>query len=124
MNEIKVSVSIILRGSILLTQEEAETLEKEQPKSGFEKHTQVVENPNGKDRQVIHYQTRKCRTACQSVKICKEAYFHMIDKSACPEWEKMNKWTSKSNKERLESHLQKLTEHLGGISFTYKVFED
>ena len=48
----------------------------------------------------------------------------MIDKSACPEWEKMNKWTSKSNKERLESHLQKLTEHLGGISFTYKVFED
>lgn len=124
MNEIKVSVSIVLQGSILLTQEEAETLEKEQPKSGFEKHTQVVENPNGKNKQVIHYQTRKCRTACQSVKLCKEAYLHMIDKSACPEWEKMNKWTSKSNKERLESHLQKLTEHLGGISFTYKVFED
>ena len=42
MNEIKVSVSVILRGSILLTQEEAETLEKEQPKSGFNKQTQVV----------------------------------------------------------------------------------
>lgn len=125
MNEIKVSVSIILRGSILLTQEEAETLEKEQPKSGFERHTQVVEDPNNrKDRQVIHYQTRKCRTASQSVKLCKEAYLHMIDKSACPEWEKVSKWVAKSNKERLESHLQRLTEHFGGISFTYKVFED
>lgn len=124
MNEIKVSVSIILRGSILLTQEEAETLEKEQPKSGFEKHTQVVEDPNGKDRQVIHYQTRKCKTASQSVKLCKEAYLHMIDKGACPEWMKKNKWATMSKKERLESHLQRLTEHLGGISFTYKVFED
>lgn len=124
MNEIKVSVSIVLRGSILLTQEEAETLEKEQPKSGFEKHTQVVENPNGKDRQVIHYQTRKCRTASQSVKLCKEAYLYMIDKNSCPEWEKTKKWSTMSKKERLESHLQRLTEHLGGISFTYKVFED
>lgn len=125
MNEIKVSVSIVLRGSILLTQEEAETLEKEQPKSGFEKHTQVVENPkNRKDRQVIHYQTRKCRPASQSVKLCKEAYLNMIDKSACPEWVKKNKWASMSEKERLEAHLQRLTEHLGGISFTYKVFDD
>lgn len=125
MNEIKVSVSILLPGSILFTQEEAETLEKEQPNSGFEKHTQVVENPkNRKDRQVIHYQTRKCRPASQSVKLCKEAYLHMIDKSACPEWMKISKWAAMSKKERLESHLQKLTEHLGGISFTYKVFED
>lgn len=125
MIEPKVSVSIVLQGSVLLTQEEAETLEKEQPNSGFEKHTQVVENPkNKKDRQVIHYQTRKCRTASQSIKLCREAYFHMIDKSACPEWEKVGQWASKSNKERLESHLQRLTEHLGGISFTYKVFED
>lgn len=125
MNEIKVSVSIILPGSILLTQEEAETLEKEQSNSGFEKHSQIVENPkNRKDRQVIHYTTRKCRTASQSVKLCKEAYLHMIDKLACPEWEKRNKWIAKSDKERLESHLQRLTEHLGGISFSYKVFED
>lgn len=125
MNEIKVSVSIILRGSILLTQEEAETLEKEQPNSGFEKHTQVVENPeNRKDRQVIHYQTRKCRPASQSVKLCKEAYLHMIDKDECPEWMKISKWAAMSKKERLEAHLQRLTEHLGGLSYTYEVFDD
>lgn len=125
MNEIKVSVSIVLQGSTLFTQEEAETLEKEQPKSGFKKHTQVVENPkNRKDRETIHYQTRKCRPANQSVKLCKEAYLYMIDKDACPEWVKKNKWATMSKKERLESHLQRLTEHLGGTSYTYKVFED
>lgn len=125
MNEIKVSVSIVLPGSILFTQEEAETLEKEQSSKGFEKHTQVVENPNNrKDKQTIHYQTRKCRTACQSIKIYKESYLYMTGKSSCPEWEKINKWSGMSKKERLESHLQRLTEHLGGISFTYKVFED
>lgn len=124
MNEIKVSVSIVLRGSILFTQEEAETLEKEQPNSGFDKQTQVVTDHKGKNRQTIHYQTRKCRPASQSIKLCKEAYLHMIDKSACPEWVKKNKWATMSKKERLESHLRRLTEHLGGISFTYKVFED
>ena len=123
MNEIKVSVSVILRGSILLTQEEAETLEKEQPKSGFNKQTQVVTDDEG-HKKIIYYQTRKCRPASQSIKLCKEAYLHMIDKSACPEWAKMNKWASMSKKERLESHLQRLTEHLGGLSYTYKVFDD
>ena len=85
MNEIKVSVSIVLQGSILFTQEEAETLEKEQSGSGFDNQTQVIENLNGKGRTVIHYKTRKCRPACQSVKLCKEAYLYMIDRNSCTE---------------------------------------
>ena len=124
MNEIKVSVSIVLQGSILFTQEEAETLEKEQSGSGFDNQTQVVKNLNGKGGKVVHYKTRKCRPACQSVKLCKEAYLYMIDKNSCPEWEKTKKWNSMSKKERLESHLKRLTEYFGGTSFTYKIFED
>ena len=124
MNEIKVSVSIVLQGSILFTQEEAETLEKEQPGSGFDNQTQVVKNLNGKGGKVVHYKTRKCRPACQSVKLCKEAYLYMIDKNSCPEWEKTKKWATMSKKERLESHLKRLTEHFGGTSFSYKIFED
>ena len=124
MNEIKVSVSIVLQGSILFTQEEAETLEKEQSGSGFDNQTQVVKNLNGKGGKVVHYKTRKCRPACQSVKLCKEAYLYMIDRNSCPEWEKTKKWTTMSKKERLESHLKRLTEHFGGTSFSYKIFED
>lgn len=124
MNEIKVSVSIVLQGSILFTQEEAETLEKEQSGSGFDNQTQVVENLNGKGGRVVHYKTRKCRPACQSIKLCKEAYLYMIDRNSCPEWEKTKKWAAMSKKERLESHLQRLTEHFRGTSYTYKIFED
>ena len=124
MNEIKVSVSIVLQGSILFTQEEAETLEKEQSGSGFDNQTQVVKNLNGKGGKVVHYKTRKCRPACQSVKLCKEAYLYMIDRNSCPEWEKTKKWATMSKKERLESHLKRLTEHFGGTSYTYQVFED
>ena len=124
MNEIKVSVSIVLQGSILFTQEEAETLEKEQSGNGFDNQTQVVENFNGKGRMVVRYKTRKCRPACQSVKLCKEAYLYMIDRNSCPEWEKTKKWNSRSKTERLEAHLQRLTEHFGGTSFSYKIFED
>lgn len=124
MNEIKVSVSIVLQGSILFTQEEAETLEKEQSGSGFDNQTQVVKNLNGKGEKVVHYKTRKCRPACQSVKLCKEAYLYMIDKNSCPEWEKTKKWATMSKKERLESHLKRLTEYFGGTSFSYKIFDD
>ena len=124
MNEIKLSVSIVLQGSTLFTQEEAETLEKEQSGSGFDNQTQVVENLNGKGGRVVHYKTRKCRPACQSVKLCKEAYLYMIDRNSCPEWEKTKKWAAMSKKERLESHLQRLTEHFRGTSYTYKIFED
>lgn len=84
----------------------------------------ALTNENGKNRRAIPYFTRKCRPASQSIRLCKEAYLNMIDKSACPEWEKMNKWAFMSKKERLESHLQRLTEHFGGLSYTYKVFED
>ena len=54
----------------------------------------------------------------------KEAYEYMIDKNSCPSWSKPGKWAAMSEKERLEAHLQRTVEHLGGISYTYQVFED
>lgn len=125
MNEIKVSVSIILQGRVLLTQEEAETLEKEQPGTGFENHTQIVtDSKNKKNKHIIHYSTVKQKTVMQSIKFCKEAYKYMTAKDYCPEWEKMKNWSTMSKKQRLESHIKRLMEHLGGISYSYKIFED
>ena len=54
----------------------------------------------------------------------KEAYEYMIDKGSCPSWSKPGKWAAMSEKERLEAHLQRTVEHLGGVSYTYQVFED
>ena len=118
MIDAKVIVSITLPGRIMFNQKEAEAFEEAQPSSGFDKHKKIAENLNNKDKKVIYYYTRKCKPAYQSVNLTKEAYLYMIDKFSCPEWHTMSK------KERLESHLQRLTEHLAGTSFTYTVFVD
>ena len=54
----------------------------------------------------------------------KEAYEYMIDKDSCPSWSKPSKWAAMSEKKRLEAHLQRTVEHLGGTLYTYQVFED
>lgn len=139
MNEIKVNLSIVLRGSTMFSKEEClkTTQETITNKNGrkrtvvktvedwekMEKHTMRVGCINTKP-EIIVFHTRKCKPATQSINMNKDAYEEMTSKSICPAWVKPGKWNMMSRKERLESHLQKITEHLGGVSFTYQVFED
>lgn len=139
MSEIKLSLSIELRGSTMFSKEEClktthKVIEKK-TKAGkiykktievkvedwdkMEKHTMRVTNP-----EIITFHTRKCKPATQSLNMSKEAYEYMIDKDSCPSWSKPGKWAAMSEKERLEAHLQRTVEHLGGTSYTYQVFED
>ena len=139
MNEIKVNLSIVLRGSTMFSKEEClkTTQETITNKNGrkrtvvktvedwekMEKHTMRVKGINTKP-EIIVFHTRKCKPATQSINMNKDAYEEMTSKSICPVWVKPSKWNMMSRKERLESHLQKITEHLGGVSFTYQVFDD
>lgn len=140
MSEIKLSLSIELRGSTMFSKEEClkTTQETITTKNGrkrtvtkvvedwdkMEKHTMRVTDTNGTNPEIITFHTRKCKPATQSLNISKEAYEYMIGKDSCPSWSKPSKWTAMSEKERLEAHLQRTVEHLGGISYTYQVFED
>lgn len=90
----------------------------------MEKHFMRVANTNGTNPEIITFHTRKCKPAKQSLNMSKEAYEYMIDKDSCPSWSKPGKWAAMSEKERLEAHLQRTVEYLGGISYTYQVFED
>ena len=90
----------------------------------MEKHTVRVTDKNGANPEIITFHTRKCKPATQSLNISKEAYEYMINKDSCPSWSKPGKWSAMSEKERLEAHLQRTVEHLGGASYTYQVFED
>ena len=140
MSEIKLSLSIELRGSTMFSKEEClkTTQEDITTKNGrkrtvtkvvedwdkTEKHTVRVTDKNGANPEIITFHTRKCKPATQSLNISKEAYEYMIDKDSCPSWSKPGKWAAMSEKERLEAHLQRTVEHLGGASYTYQVFED
>lgn len=140
MSEIKLSLSIELRGSTMFSKEEClkTTQETITAKNGrkrtvtkvvedwdkMEKHTMRVTDKDGTNPEIITFHTRKCKPATQSLNMSKEAYEYMIDKDSCPSWSKPGKWAAMSEKERLEAHLQRTVEHLGGISYTYQVFED
>lgn len=144
MSEIKLNLSIELPGSTMLSKEEClkttrKVIEKK-TKAGkiykktievkvedwdkMEKHSMRVANINGPSPEIITFHTRKCKPATQSLNMSKEAYEYMINEDSCPSWSKPGKWTAMSEKERLEAHLQRTVEYLGGISYTYQVFED
>ena len=144
MNEIKLNLSIELPGSTMLSKEEClkttrKVIEKK-TKAGkiykktievkvedwdkMEKHSMRVANIKGTNPEIITFHTRKCKPATQSLNMSKEAYEYMINEGSYPSWSKPGKWAAMSEKERLEAHLQRTVEYLGGISYTYQVFED
>lgn len=122
-NEIKVSLSVVLQGRTMLSQEAAKALE-EQGLAGYDEFNMKVSDAKGQNREVIHVKTRKSAPASQLLNISKEGYDAMTDKENVPYWSKAETWAGMNAKMRLEAHLQKICESLGGTSYTYQVFED
>ena len=96
----------------------------ENASNGFNRFKIEVSGPKGEDREVLVVQTRKNVPASQSLHIGKDAYDAMVDKEMRPYWYKAGTWAGMNDKMRLEAHLKRIAEGLGGISFTYQVFED
>lgn len=144
MNEIKVSLTIVLSGSMMFSKEEClKTTQKvieKKTKTGrtykktievqvedwdkTDKHTMKVTGPDTSDSEIITFHTRKSKPASQSVNICKEAYEYMTSKDGCPPNVKPFIWVKLKPMQRLEAHLKLVCEQLGGSSYTYKVFDD
>lgn len=140
--EVKVSLTMELPGAIMWLKEEClktthKVIEKKTKAGKIYKKTIKVKVEDwdkmdehsirvagGFKPQVITFHTRKCKPAAQSLNISKEAYEYMIDKDSYPSWSKPGKWSAMSEKERLEAHLQRTVEYLGGTSYTYQVFEN
>ena len=108
MSEIKLSLSIELQGSTMLSKEEClktthKVIEKK-TKAGkvykktikvkvedwdkMEKCSMKVTNRDDTNPEIITFYTRKCKPATQSLNMSKEAYEYMIDKDSCPSWSK------------------------------------
>ena len=141
-NEIKVSLNIILPGRVMLSKAEClKTTQKEitrKRKNGqsYKKVVDVqVEDPdkmdkdtirvtdNGKNYETLTVYTRKCKPATQSINLYKDTYDYMVSKE-CPEWCKVSMWNQMGKKARLEAHLKRIAEHLGGKLQSYQVFDD
>lgn len=124
-NEIKVSLSVTLQGSVMLSQEQAKALEEEKVGTGYDTFNMRVEGlkDGKKDAKTITVETRKCKPANQSLNLSVDAYNYMIGKEA-PYFVKARDWERLTKKQRLEAHLKRIVEGLGGVSFTYAVLDN
>ena len=125
MNEIKVSLSIVLQGSIMYSQEQAKALEEEKVGTGYDAFSMRVEGlkKDKKDTETITVKTRKCKPAGQSLNLSMDAYEYMIGEEA-PYFVKPRDWGRLTKKQRLETHLKRIAEGLGGVSFTYAILDN
>ena len=121
-NEIKVSLSVTLQGSVMLSQEQAKALEEEKVGTGYDTFSMRVEGKKS-DGKTITVKTRKCKPAGQSLNLSMDAYEYMIGKEA-PYFVKPRDWEKLTKKQRLEAHLKRICEELGGVSFTYAVLDN
>ena len=78
---------------------------------------------NGFNKETITIYTRKCKPATQSINLYKDTYDYMVSKEG-PEWCKVSVWNQMGKKAKLEAHLKKIAEHLGGKLESYQIFED
>ena len=127
MDDVKLNLNIVLQGRTLLSAKECA----ENPKESYTKEVIRVETTkqDKKKKKFIKFveyldiHVRKCRTASQSINMTKQAYDYMTSKE-CPYFAKPKDWARMSKIKRLEAHLEETCKALGGISFTYQVFED
>lgn len=125
-NEIKVSLSVTLQGSVMPSQEQAKALEKEKEGTGYDTFNMRVEGKKSdgkKDVQTITVKTRKNKPASQSLNLSMDAYNYMVPNEA-PYFVKARDWERLTKKQRLEAHLKRIVEELGGVSFTYAVLDN
>ena len=138
---IKVNLSIVLPGSTMLSEQECskqlkDTIIKKGKKKIITKTVYNKENNTEnrifldykdndgiRHREPLFFMTRNTIPCKKSINISKEAYDYMVS-TECPAWEKMGEWKQLSRIKRLTSHMQRICDNEGGISFEFQIFED
>lgn len=137
MIEPKVSLSLLVPGAGMLSQQEAEN----KPQESYNEHKMLIKYTKGKGKfqkevkKLITFNTRKNRLVTQNINICEEAYRSMLDtptstKLAKPV--KLNRqgdvvkrvWDGLSEDERLKHHFDLIAHDLGATSYSYEVLGD
>ena len=121
----KISLTIELEGSTLVRKSEPEIVKYSITKRDLEPNKKwkskdglkVVRKGTFKHHPLI------AKPASHHINICVEAYRYMTS-NEYPYWAKPKVWAMMSETQRLEAHLQRICEHVGGKSFTYEILGD
>ena len=130
MADAKMSVTIELQGSTMMTPQECGENPDNYDRNFMLLSVKSYDKKTKKfffRKEPLEFKTRKCIPASQVIKMSTEAYEYMTSIS-CPEWfipkGGISKWKAMSPEQRLEAHLDRTCKALGGKSYTYVVFGD
>lgn len=124
MVEPKISLSLLVPGATMLSQQEAEN----KPKESYDYHKLSLKYEKGKGKnkkivkEIIGFKTRKQRLITQTMVMSEEAYDAMIETAPTVKLSKI--WKSLSIKERLSHHFDLIANDLGAISYDFEVLKN
>lgn len=132
MVEPKLSLTLVLPGSIMVSQQAAENKPKELTEECkmFFKSSKSKKN---KSSEVITFRVRKSIPAKQVLKMSKEAYEAMLEEPTNPKYNKVvakvkgkliRVWDTMSEDARIKKHCELIAHDRDAIDFSYHVLED
>lgn len=124
MNEIKLSLTILLPGRTILSKEAClKTMQKGNEIVVVEDYDKCDKSYVNVGKRTYTIHTRKCKPATQKINLGRDAYEYFIS-NECPYWCKPKVWNALSKKQRLLAHLEGIAESLNGKLESYHIFED
>ena len=132
MIEPKLSLILVLPGSIMVSQQVAEN----KPEELTEEHKMLLKSyksKKGKGPEVITFRTRKSIPAKQVLKLSQEAYEAMLEESTSPKYNKViakvkgkliRVWDTMSEDTRIKKHCELIAHDMGAIGFSYNILGD
>lgn len=129
MAEPKLSLTLVLQGGTMVSQQVAEKNQKE----CMDDNTIIIYDSKTKKKEIIKFNTRKNNTAKQVIKMYKEAYEAMLKDSPSIKFNKVvskkkgkliRVWDTMSEDARIKEHCKLIAHDMKAISFDYFILED
>ena len=132
MVEPKLSLTLVLPGSNMVSQQVAEN----KPEEFTEEHKMFFKSyksKKDKSPNVIVFRTRKSIPARQVLKMSQEAYKAMLEESTSPKYDKViakvkgkliRVWDTMSEDARIKKHCELIAHDMGAIDFSYNILDD
>ena len=133
MVETKLSLILVLPGSTMVSQQEAENKPKELTETNFLTIKSYDKKSKKFKKETIVFRTRKNTTVRQVLKMTQEAYEAMLNESTNPKYNKIvakakgkliRVWDTMSEDARIKKHCELIAHDMGAIDFSYNILED
>jgi hypothetical protein len=133
MVEPKLSLTLVLQGSSMVSQQEAENKPKEFTEPNFLTIKSYDRKLKKFKKETIAFRTRKNVTIRQVLKMSQEAYEAMLEEPTNPKYNKVvakvkgkliRVWDTMSEESRIKKHCELIAHDMNALDFSFNVLED